>query len=120
MFSSGGEFGEPCCGAGAITTVMQRRGYDVTSTDIADHGVGAPAVDFLSCQAAPDGCRSIVTNSALRRRQVAQRPGEVRLGDASLCGVVVEAVGEAVALKSDARLPVGPALFRRMAPRVQA
>ena len=33
--------------------------------------------------------------------------------------IVVEAVGEAVALDADARLPAGPALFRRMAPRVQ-
>ena len=57
-----GRVWEPCCGAGAITTVMQRRGYDVTSTDIADHGFGAPGIDFLSCQAARDGCRSIVTN----------------------------------------------------------
>ena len=57
-----GRIGEPCCGGGAITTVMQRRGYDVTSTDIADHGFGAPGIDFLSCQAVPDGCRSIVTN----------------------------------------------------------
>ncbi len=62
MFSSGGEFWEPCCGAGAITTVMQRRGYDVTSTDIADHGFGTPGVDFLSCQTVPEGCRAIVTN----------------------------------------------------------
>ncbi len=57
-----GRVWEPCCGGGAITTVMQRRGYDVTSTDIANHGFGAPGIDFLSCQAVPDGCRSIVTN----------------------------------------------------------
>ena len=115
-----GRVWEPCCGAGAITTVMQRRGYDVTSTDIADHGFGAPG-DGLPVV---PGCARWLSvhrhESALRRRQVAQTPGEVRLGDASLCGVVVEAVGEAVALKSDARLPAGPALFRRMAPRVQA
>ena len=57
-----GQVWEPCCGAGAITTVMQRRGYDVTSTDIADHGFGTPGVDFLSCQTVPEGCRAIVTN----------------------------------------------------------
>jgi hypothetical protein len=34
----------------------------VTSTDIADRGFGTPRVDFLSCQAVPEGCRSIVTN----------------------------------------------------------
>ena len=57
-----GRVWEPCCGAGAITTVMQRQGYDVTSTDIADHGFGAPGVDFLSCKTMPEGCRAIVTN----------------------------------------------------------
>ena len=57
-----GRVWEPCCGGGAITTVMERRGYDVTSTDIADHGFGTPGIDFLSCQAVPNGCRSIVTN----------------------------------------------------------
>jgi hypothetical protein len=57
-----GRVWEPCCGAGAISIVMHRRGYDVTSTDIADHGFGVTGVDFLSCQAVPDGCRAIVTN----------------------------------------------------------
>ncbi len=41
---------------------MQRRGYDVTSTDIADHGFGVSGVDFLSCETVPEGCRAIVTN----------------------------------------------------------
>ena len=31
-----GRVWEPCCGTGAITTVLQRHGYDVTSTDIRD------------------------------------------------------------------------------------
>ena len=57
-----GRVWEPCCGTGAITTVLQRHGYSVTSTDIADHGFGKPGVDFLSCQAMTDGCRSLVTN----------------------------------------------------------
>src|ERR1019366_481405 len=47
---------------GAITTVLRRHGYDVTSTDIADHGFGTPGVDFLSCQAVPDDCRALITN----------------------------------------------------------
>ncbi len=34
----------------------------MTSTDIADHGFGAPGVDFLSCHTFPEGCRAIVTN----------------------------------------------------------
>src|ERR1700681_2680962 len=35
-----GRVWEPCCGTGAITTVLQRHGYSVTSTDITDHGFG--------------------------------------------------------------------------------
>ena len=57
-----GRVWEPCCGTGAITTVLQRHGYDVTSTDIADYGFGTPGVDFLSCLAVPDGCRALITN----------------------------------------------------------
>jgi hypothetical protein len=57
-----GRVWEPCCGTGAITSVLQRHGYEVTSTDIADHGFGTPGVDFLSCQAVPEGCRALVTN----------------------------------------------------------
>jgi hypothetical protein len=57
-----GRVWEPCSGTGAITTVLQRHGYDVTSPDIADHGFGTPGVDFLSCQAVPEGCRALVTN----------------------------------------------------------
>ena len=29
-----GRVWEPCCGTGAITSVLKRHGYDVTSTDI--------------------------------------------------------------------------------------
>jgi len=57
-----GRVWELCCGTGAITTVLQRHGYDVTSTDITDHGFGTPGIDFLSRQVVPDGCRAIVTN----------------------------------------------------------
>lgn len=57
-----GQVWEPCCGGGAISTVLQRHGYHVTSTDIADHGFGTPGVDFLACRAVPGGCRALVTN----------------------------------------------------------
>jgi hypothetical protein len=57
-----GRVWEPCCGTGAITTVLQRHGYSVTSTDIADRGFGTPGVDFFSSQAVPEGCRALVTN----------------------------------------------------------
>ena len=53
---------EPCCGDGAMSAVFAARGYDVVSTDITDRGFGRPGVDFLTCWAVPDGCRSIVTN----------------------------------------------------------
>jgi hypothetical protein len=57
-----GRVWEPCCGTGAITTVLQRHGYDVTSTDIADRGFGTPGMDFLLCQTVPDRCQALVTN----------------------------------------------------------
>ena len=53
---------EPCCGDGAMSTVLAAHGYDVVSTDICDRGFGIPGVDFLTCRTAPGGCRSIVTN----------------------------------------------------------
>jgi hypothetical protein len=53
---------EPCCGDGAMSTVLAGGGYDVVSTDITDRGFGKAGIDFLACRAVPDGCRSIVTN----------------------------------------------------------
>jgi len=53
---------EPCCGDGAMSTVLAAHGYDVVSTDICDRGFGIPGVDFLACRTVPGGCRSIVTN----------------------------------------------------------
>ena len=57
-----GPIWEPCCGDGAMSTVLGRRGYTVVSTDIAARGFGTPGVDFLACRTVPKGCRSIVTN----------------------------------------------------------
>jgi hypothetical protein len=53
---------EPCCGDGAMSTVLAAHGYNVVSTDICDRGFGIPGVDFLACRTVPGGCRSIVTN----------------------------------------------------------
>jgi hypothetical protein len=53
---------EPCCGDGAMSSVLAEQGYDVVSTDLVDRGFGAPGVNFLTSQAVPGGCRSIVTN----------------------------------------------------------
>jgi hypothetical protein len=53
---------EPCCGDGAMSTVLAAGGYAVVSTDLAERGFGTSAIDFLACRAMPEGCRSIVTN----------------------------------------------------------
>jgi len=71
-----GRVWEPCCGTGAITTVLQRHGYSVTSTDIADHGFGAPGVDFFSSQAVPEGCRALVTNPPYGRNTPSRKGRE--------------------------------------------
>ena len=57
-----GPIWEPCCGDGAISTILAAHGYDVVSTDIADRGFGTSGVNFLTCDAVPPGCRCIVTN----------------------------------------------------------
>ena len=59
---SRGSVWEPCCGDGAMSTVLAAHGYKVTSTDIAERGFGTSGIDFLTCQNMPEGCRSIVTN----------------------------------------------------------
>jgi hypothetical protein len=57
-----GPIWEPCCGAGAVSSVLAAHGYEVISTDIADCGFGTPGVDFLASRSVRDGCRSIITN----------------------------------------------------------
>jgi hypothetical protein len=61
-FQFRGPIWEPCCGAGAISTVLATHGYEVVSTDIADCGFGTPGVDFLACRSVREGCNSIITN----------------------------------------------------------
>jgi hypothetical protein len=53
---------EPCCGDGAMSTVLAAHRYNVVSTDIAERGFGTAGIDFLTCKSMPKGCRSIVTN----------------------------------------------------------
>ena len=53
---------EPCCGTGAISTVLEQHGHRVVSTDIADHGYGTPGVDIFARAAMPRGCGALVTN----------------------------------------------------------
>ena len=38
---------EPCCGDGYISKVLEKKGYDVISTDLYDYGYGRSGVDFL-------------------------------------------------------------------------
>lgn len=57
-----GRVWEPCCGDGAMSRVLEGRGYDVLSTDLVDRGFGTPGVDFLQAGSVPGGCTSIVTN----------------------------------------------------------
>ena len=52
---------EPCCGDGAMATVLAAHGHDVVSSDIANRGFGTSGIDFLTCQSTL-GARSIVTN----------------------------------------------------------
>jgi len=61
-FQFRGPIWEPCCGAGAMSSVLAAHDYKVVSTDIADCGFGTPGVDFLASRSVRDGCRSIITN----------------------------------------------------------
>lgn len=38
---------EPCCGDGYISRVLEKKGYEVISTDLYDYGFGISGVDFL-------------------------------------------------------------------------
>ena len=38
---------EPCCGDGYISKVLEKKGYEVISTDLYDYGYGQSGVDFL-------------------------------------------------------------------------
>lgn len=42
-----GPIWEPACGDGAISRVLQARGYSVVSTDLCERGFGQARVDFL-------------------------------------------------------------------------
>lgn len=50
---------EPCCGSGNISKALEEAGYDVTSTDLYDHGYGTSGVDLFTYE---DIDVSIVTN----------------------------------------------------------
>lgn len=60
-----GSIWEPACGNGAIARELIAAGYEVVSTDIADHGYGEPGIDFLG-EAQARG-KHIVTNPPFGR-----------------------------------------------------
>lgn len=51
---------ECACGAGHLSKVLEKHGYNVKSTDLIDRGYGVGGVDFLKCYKEFDG--DIVTN----------------------------------------------------------
>jgi len=55
---------EPACGAGHISEVVKSYGYDVLSTDVADHGYKDMhgQIDFLSVEECNPEIRTIITN----------------------------------------------------------
>jgi predicted RNA methylase len=57
-----GPIWEPCCGDGAMATVLAADGHTVVASDIAERGFGTSGVDFMGCETVPAGCRAIVTN----------------------------------------------------------
>lgn len=55
-----GSVWEPACGTGWISKELTRAGYDVTSTDLANHGYGEGGLNFLDEREAR--ARNIITN----------------------------------------------------------
>jgi hypothetical protein len=54
-----GPIWEPCCGTGAMSTVLAAHGYEVVSTDIADRGFGeAGLISFIAPR-----CRTVAAAS---------------------------------------------------------
>jgi hypothetical protein len=53
---------EPACGDGAICRVLDRHGYRVVASDIADYGYPSARADFLQHGRLGDAVYSIVTN----------------------------------------------------------
>src|ERR1700733_13633333 len=58
---------EPCAGDGAISTLLEKTGYDVTTSDILDHGLpGCQIGDYFKL-APPPEIEGIVTNPPFKR-----------------------------------------------------
>jgi hypothetical protein len=65
---------EPCAGDGAISILLQRAGYDVTSFDIRDHGLpGCQLCDYFKLTPPPE-VEGVVTNPPyLKARQFLEK-----------------------------------------------
>lgn len=62
-----GAIWEPACGDGAISKVLEARGYDVVSTDLVDRGYGQGRIDFLMEQRAL--APNIITNPPFKNAE---------------------------------------------------
>jgi hypothetical protein len=77
---------EPCACDGAISILLQRGGYEVTTFDIQDHGLpGCQTADYFKL-APPPGIEGIVTNPPYKQ---AQRFLEKALADAPYVALLV-------------------------------
>ena len=79
-FQFRGPIWEPCCVAGAMSTVFTAHGYEVVSTDIADCGFGTPGVDFLASRRCSRRLSQHHNQPAVRRGSRPRRTGKVAEG----------------------------------------
>jgi hypothetical protein len=65
---------EPCCGNGAISSVLTRCGFDVESRDLYDWGYGRQGIDFLEPATNFEQFDAVITNPPFRLfQQFAER-----------------------------------------------
>lgn len=57
---------EPCCGNGAISSILEEQGYEVNSSDLNDYGYGDVGIDLFSLTESFD---NIITNPPFTGQQ---------------------------------------------------
>jgi len=62
IFKPVGTVWECACGNGAISEVLEMKGYNVISTDLYDHGYGKTGVDFLKTNVLDYDIPTLITN----------------------------------------------------------
>lgn len=77
---------EPCCGDGAMASVLMEHGYQVVATDLVDRGYGRGGVDFYLCGSFPAPCEAMITNPPYGEGGPASR--DVRLSRSAMLGFV--------------------------------